>query len=111
MSVAPELKLIVAVLERALWDLFGPDGHDKQTAEAWVDAWGVSDQPFCYLWICQALDIDPMELRKRMYKMRKEKWKMPKRGGNALRDSIVEQVLEAKASNTYSRPVRAAVWR
>lgn len=109
--MAPELKLIVAVLERALWDLFGPDGHDKSTAEAWLDGSTDTEQPFGYLWICAALDIDAKELRIRMRKMRREKWKQPKRGGNALRDSIVEQVLEAKASNTYSRPVKAAVWR
>lgn len=59
----PERDLIAAVLSRALCDLLGPERVHQRGAEAWmlddsVEAWS-------FRWVCEALDLEPFELRRR----------------------------------------------
>lgn len=63
-SSIPELRLLAAVLQRAIHDYIGGDGDTRENARSWLMDDEPSDSPLTFLFICEALDLDPASLRK-----------------------------------------------
>ena len=63
--VSPERVLIAAVLKRALADYVGPSHRLASEAERWLFADGRTTHStgFTMHWICEQLDLDPMQVR------------------------------------------------
>ncbi len=62
--IQPEKRLMLAVLESAVWVLLHPgQGRGRVTeAERWV-ASNATDWPFAFVNVCQALGLDPAYIR------------------------------------------------
>ena len=65
-NCTPEQLLALAVIEIAIRDLEGTDAlsadrgiieQNKKEAKKWFRS--PSDEPFAFLWVCEATDIDP----------------------------------------------------
>jgi len=63
-SSIPELRLLAAVLQRAIHDFVGGDGDVRESARAWLMEDEPSDSPLTFSFICEALDLDIDSLRK-----------------------------------------------
>jgi hypothetical protein len=62
-GVIPELRLLAAVLQRAIHDFVGGDGDVREGARAWLMDDEPSDAPLSFRFICEALDLDLDGLR------------------------------------------------
>lgn len=62
-GVIPELRLLAAVLQRAIHDFIGGDGDVREGARAWLMDDEPSDAPLSFRFICEALDLDLDSLR------------------------------------------------
>ena len=66
-SVHPELRLLVAVLERAVRDYLGSNKRRQEEAARWLFT-EISDansgEPFSFAWICEELGLAPEPLHK-----------------------------------------------
>jgi hypothetical protein len=62
-GVIPELRLLAAVLQRAIHDFVGGDGDVREGARAWLMDDEPSDAPLSFRFICEALDLDLDSLR------------------------------------------------
>ena len=78
MKILPEEKLLWAVLERGILDYIGQTNptdayaHHRWRANAngWVNARCFDEYSFA--WICEALDLDPDTIRKRIHKLARQ---------------------------------------
>jgi hypothetical protein len=57
-GVIPELRLLAAVLQRAIHDFIGGDGDVREGARAWLMEDEPTDAPLSFRFICEALDLD-----------------------------------------------------
>lgn len=60
----PELRLLAAVLQRAIHDFLGGEGDVREGARMWLMDDEPTDAPLSFLFICEALDLDPQSLRR-----------------------------------------------
>ncbi|MCO6430927.1 MAG: hypothetical protein J5J00_08705 [Deltaproteobacteria bacterium] len=60
----PEKRLLAAVLQRAISDLIGGEGELREGARSWLMDDEPTDAPLTFRFICEALDLDCMSLRK-----------------------------------------------
>jgi hypothetical protein len=60
----PELRLLAAVLQRAIHDFIGGDGDVREGARLWLMDDEPTDAPLSFRFICEALDLDGDSLRK-----------------------------------------------
>jgi|694.fasta_scaffold21092_11 hypothetical protein len=63
-SSIPELRLLAAVLQRAIHDFIGGEGEVRDGARAWLLEDEPTDAPLSFRFICEALDLDSESLRK-----------------------------------------------
>ncbi len=63
-SSIPELRLLAAVLQRAIHDFIGGEGEVRDGARAWLLDDEPTDAPLSFRFICEALDLDSESLRK-----------------------------------------------
>lgn len=63
-SSIPELRLLAAVLQRAIHDFIGGEGEVRDGARAWLLDDEPTDAPLSFRFICEALDLDAESLRK-----------------------------------------------
>lgn len=59
----PELRLLAAVLQRAIHDFLSGDGDVREGARAWLMDDEPTDAPLSFKFICEALDLDLDSLR------------------------------------------------
>lgn len=62
-----ERNLLAAVLARAICDAFGSadvEKHVRRTARQWIFGSNDPSKPFSFEWVCNSLEIDPVELRR-----------------------------------------------
>lgn len=62
-GVIPELRLLAAVLQRAIHDFIGGEGDVREGARAWLMEDEPTDAPLSFRFICEALDLDLDSLR------------------------------------------------
>lgn len=75
MRILPEERLLWAMLERGILDYIGKlkpvDIHAGckwyANARSWVNSDG--DDVFGFVWTCQALELDPITVRRRIHKL------------------------------------------
>lgn len=60
----PEKRLLAAVLQRAVTDFVTGDGDMKEGARLWLLDDEPTDAPLTFKFICEALDLEPENLRK-----------------------------------------------
>ena len=60
----PELRLLAAVLQRAIHDFIGGEGDVRDGARSWLMDDEPTDAPLSFRFICEALDLDLESLRK-----------------------------------------------
>ena len=63
-SALPELRLLAAVLQRAIHDFVGGEGDLREGARLWLMDDEPTDAPLTFRFICEALDLDVDSLRK-----------------------------------------------
>lgn len=63
-SQMPEKRLLAAVLQRAITDFLSGQGELKDSARAWILEEEVTDAPLTFSFICEALDLDCLSLKK-----------------------------------------------
>ena len=63
-TYVPEKRLLAAVLQRAVTDYLTGEGETKEGARMWIMEDQPDDAPLTFLFICEALDLDPESLRK-----------------------------------------------
>ena len=63
-AVIPELRLLAAVLQRAIHDFIGGEGEVRESARLWLMDDEPTDAPLTFMFICEALDLDSSGLRK-----------------------------------------------
>jgi len=63
-AAIPELRLLAAVLQRAIHDFIGGEGEVRDGARAWLLEDEPTDAPLSFRFICEALDLDSESLRK-----------------------------------------------
>ena len=63
-NTIPELRLLAAVLQRAIHDFIGGDGDVREGARSWLMDDEPTDAPLSFRFICEALDLDGDSLRK-----------------------------------------------
>ena len=63
-TYVPEKRLLAAVLQRAVTDYITGEGETKEGARMWLMDDQPEDAPLSFLFICEALDLDPESLRK-----------------------------------------------
>lgn len=63
-SAIPELRLLAAVLQRAIHDFIGGEGEVRDGARSWLLDDEPTDAPLSFRFICEALDLDVESLRK-----------------------------------------------
>jgi hypothetical protein len=63
----PEMKLLAAVLQRAIADLVSGDEEVQDTTRQWFLEQDDSDSPLTYSFICEALELDPEKWRKAIF--------------------------------------------
>ncbi len=69
----PERKLLVAMIERAVFDYFGNQASDKAEAAEWLFGDLSDDDAFSFSWVCNQLDIDSEGVLTRLRRMRPRK--------------------------------------
>ncbi len=62
-GVIPELRLLAAVLQRAIHDFIGGEGDVREGARSWLMDDEPTDAPLSFRFICEALDLDVASLR------------------------------------------------
>jgi hypothetical protein len=62
-GVIPELRLLAAVLQRAIHDFIGGEGDVREGARSWLMDDEPTDAPLSFRFICEALDLDVNSLR------------------------------------------------
>jgi hypothetical protein len=63
-AAIPELRLLAAVLQRAIHDFVGGEGDVREGARSWLMDEEPTDAPLSFKFICEALDLDSESLRK-----------------------------------------------
>ncbi len=63
-SYIPEKRLLAAVLQRAITDFLSGEGELKEGARLWLMDDEPTDAPLSFKFICEALDLDLLGLRK-----------------------------------------------
>jgi hypothetical protein len=66
-TFVPEKRLLAAVLQRAVTDFLGGEGELQEGARAWLMEEEQTDAPLTFSFICEALDLDPISLRKAIF--------------------------------------------
>lgn len=66
-SHVPEKRLLAAVLQRAITDFLTGDGELREGARAWLMDDEPTDAPLTFKFICEALDLDFLSLRKAIF--------------------------------------------
>jgi hypothetical protein len=62
-DVIPELRLLAAVLQRAIHDFISGEGDVREGARSWLMDEEPTDAPLSFRFICEALDLDVNSLR------------------------------------------------
>lgn len=62
-TYVPEKRLLAAVLQRAVTDYVTGEGETREGARSWLMDDQPEDSPLTFLFICEALDLDPESLR------------------------------------------------
>jgi len=61
--VVPERNLLVAILERAVFDYYGNDVREREAASEWLLSDSVlENEPFSFAWICLNLSLDRVDV-------------------------------------------------
>ena len=68
-----ERSLLVAVLQRALFDYFGNRSIEKQSAAEWLFGEDNLTEAFSFQWVCSQLDLDPEMILKSIQAMKPRK--------------------------------------
>lgn len=63
-SFVPEKRLLAAVLQRAITDFLTGEGELREGAQIWLMDDEPTDAPLTFKFICEALDLDALSLRK-----------------------------------------------
>jgi len=63
-SFVPEKRLLAAVLQRAVADFLGGEPDVRVEAGYWIFCDDVTDAPLTFRFICEALDLECVSLRK-----------------------------------------------
>ena len=66
---APEKELLVAVLDRAVLDLYGTNAPLKEEATDWIFGNGSSDWAFSFEWICEQLGLEVTAVKERIHEL------------------------------------------
>jgi len=66
-SYVPEKRLLAAVLQRAITDFLSGDGEIREGARSWLMDDEPTDAPLTFKFICEALDLDFLSLRKAIF--------------------------------------------
>lgn len=66
-SFVPEKRLLAAVLQRAITDYLSGDGEIREGARCWLMDDEPTDAPLTFKFICEALDLDFLSLRKAIF--------------------------------------------
>ncbi len=66
-SHVPEKRLLAAVLQRAITDFLSGDGEIREGARSWLMDDEPTDAPLTFKFICEALDLDFLSLRKAIF--------------------------------------------
>lgn len=66
-SSVPEKRLLAAVLQRAITDYLSGDGEIREGARSWLMDDEPTDAPLTFKFICEALDLDFLSLRKAIF--------------------------------------------
>jgi hypothetical protein len=69
-TFVPEKRLLAAVLQRAITDFVSGDGEVQENARQWLLEEDTSESPLTFSFICEALDLDAMGLRKAIFLQR-----------------------------------------
>jgi hypothetical protein len=64
-----ERKLLVAMLERAVFDYFGNQSDDQAEAAAWLFGDPEGDEIFSFGWVCSQLELDAEGVVNRLQQM------------------------------------------
>ena len=66
-TFVPEKRLLAAVLQRAITDYMGGEGEVREGARAWLMEEDQGEVPLSFRFICEALDLDLLGLRKAIF--------------------------------------------
>lgn len=66
----PERRLLVAMLERAVFDYFGNQADDQREAASWLFDPLDNDTTFSFAWVCRQLDLDQQAVLQRIRRMK-----------------------------------------
>jgi hypothetical protein len=90
-----ELQLVTSVLERSVADALGQTGLTEGHAEAiragrvYIMRSKLDDfTPFSFAWVCQCLDIDPIEVRRNLWLAIRRNLKVARSGRGNMRSTI-----------------------
>lgn len=81
-ELVPEKQLILAVIERAVRDLFSPTKSERETAREWIDSdlQGVGTRTLSFAWCCDALSAEYEDVRRAIYRFEEAHRNTDKRG-------------------------------
>ncbi len=68
----PEKRLLAAVLQRAITDFISGEGEVQEGARAWLLEDEPTDSPLTFKFICEALDLDIVSLRRAVVEQAEE---------------------------------------
>lgn len=96
---APEKRLLYAMCERSVRDLFSSSMEERDSAISWLND-NEGNEPFSFPWICEILDLDRTTLLSKI-------WSLYAIGANASNASRELYFLIDK-NNTAPEKMRAA---
>lgn len=105
MTGTPERRLLMAIFERALLDYVGNDQKEYEEAKEWLFESLPNDlmTDFSFAWVCQQLDLDIIEIRKRIEQM-------PRRGTSRIAPWYITKGYQTKDSeqkkNRSAKPTK-----
>jgi hypothetical protein len=63
-SIKPYRALLSAILERAVFDLYGTNSYENRMADVWITSRAKGSWSF--IWVCQHLDFDHKKIKKKL---------------------------------------------
>lgn len=71
-SQVPERRLLVAVINRALFDYVGQQQEEQEAAADWMFGDEDSSVEFSFPWVCAQLNLDPESVLSRVRRMTRD---------------------------------------
>lgn len=68
--IRPERSLLVAVLERAVFDFVGHKKSAREDAAEWIFGDYDNNEPFSFNWVCSHLDMHPADVLHQIKQMK-----------------------------------------